>query len=170
MEPLNTQERTSALIKFIVFFAITSVLVVTATFFDFFFGKKVTDHQKTELIELRSMQQDVKLIAPLMDSIKMHLGRYSMLYPPAKEQDAFNRYQDSLYTFTKSNGVLGTFVKSLHENNLMHWDRASFEVNLKRSGSDPKELTKEIKEKDKKIEELEDEIKDLEKEIKKLSE
>jgi|GEM_PF-6227413 len=168
MEPLNTQERNSALIKFIAFFVVAMVLVVSATFFDFLFGKKAQDARRVELIELRESADRMKRMVPFMDSLRVHIGRITEGYSILKGETEARRYIDSLARFKNDLGISGELATRLDPLYLSFLERSMNEANAKKNGETLGDLKNDVKELEGEIKDLEKEIKDKDDEIRRL--
>lgn len=77
MEPLNSQERTVALFKFLGLFLVTILLVCTALYFDWEMPNKQIQMLKEENARLSQGYNNTRSILVTMDSISNQLNRYA---------------------------------------------------------------------------------------------
>ncbi len=158
MDPLNTQERNSAFMKFILIFVVTMVLVLIAAFFDVVVPRK----ENRDLIKQNRMLQDQmraqEQILEKMDSIKVLLIKLDQPNADVTTLDAsIASMIIQMQAYENDSTTLGRIMKSV---NIAYTGLKNEKLGaLKKMGTSDEE----IKDLEDKLENAEEDLKDCEK-------
>jgi hypothetical protein len=94
MEPLNKEERSKAMIKFMSFFVITIVLVVIAVFFDQITKKKADSHLREERDKYKAQLDEYTNVKTSLDSCAHYIGLLELVASEVKQKDYKQKSED----------------------------------------------------------------------------
>ncbi len=158
MEPINTQERNTALVKFIGIFVVTMLVVLMAAFFGMIIPTKENKSLKKENTQLGDQLRAQDQILAKMDSLELWMIELGRPGADINMTDIrISRMLAEMQAYENDSTTLGKIMKNV---NVAYASLKNEKMNMHSTVGSSDEEIKKLKED---MEELEEDLKDCEK-------
>ena len=162
MEPLNTQERTVALFKFLALFLVTVILICWAMYYDWGIPNKQLKLLKEENAQLSAANENTRKILVTIDTIRSCMNRYPTdLNKPRLEMEINEGARQLIKYVGTDTSNFSKIVTRMADSYNQHLIDKKALLSIGNCSDKVADLEKTIKDQKDEIKDLEDDVDDL---------